>query len=105
MDLGIEEAHATEGTRKRIKAAVVASAGKLGLEIPNIGSTRSRREYNRYELPLPSIMQSDEPGMLIIETAVMTPASPAKVRQIWMPHSAAELRFVRGSRQSRRRRR
>lgn len=82
MDLGIEEAHATEGMRKRIKAAVVASAGKLGLEIPNIGSTRSRREYNRYELPLPSIMQSDEPDMLIIEIAVMTPASPAKVRQI-----------------------
>ena len=77
MDLGIEEAHATEGMRKRIKAAVVASAGKLGLEIPNIGSTRSRREYNRYELPQPSIMQSDEPDMLIIETAVMTPASPA----------------------------
>ena len=38
VDLGIEEAHATEGMRKRIKAAVVASAGKLGLEIPNIGS-------------------------------------------------------------------
>lgn len=82
VDLGIEEVHATEGMRKRIKAAVIASTDKLGLSISNINSTRSRREYNRYELPLPSILQSDEPDMLIIETAVMTPASPANVRQI-----------------------
>ena len=82
VDLGIEEAHATEGMGKRIKAAVVASANKLGLDIPNIDNTRSRREHNRYELPLPPVVPSDEPDMLIIETALMTPVSPANFRQI-----------------------
>lgn len=82
VDLGIEEEHATEGMRKRIKAAVRSSANKLGLDIPNIASTKSRRDYNRYELPLPSFVPTDEPDMLIVETAVMTPASPANRRPI-----------------------
>ncbi|WP_418253674.1 nucleotidyl transferase AbiEii/AbiGii toxin family protein [Gordonibacter urolithinfaciens] len=77
VDLGIPYEHATEGMRKRIKKAVVESAEQLGLEIPNLGETRSRREYNRYEVDLPA---TDD--MLIFETAVMTPASPYQERPI-----------------------
>ena len=71
VDLGIAEEHATEGTRKAIKHAVMESAEALGLEIANLDETRSRRDYNRYVLALPS---RREP--LIVETAIMTPASP-----------------------------
>lgn len=77
VDLGIPFEHATEGMRKRIKAAVVESADKLGLTIANLGETRSRREYNRYDVKLPA---TDD--ILVIETAVMTPASPYLERPI-----------------------
>ena len=70
------EEHVTEGMRKAIKRAVTESAAALGLEIPNIGQTRSRRDYNRYEMSLPG---SDT---LIVETAVITPASPAGLKSI-----------------------
>lgn len=53
IDLGIPFERATEGMRKNMKRAVVESAKALGLSIPNIGSTRSRREFNRFEIELP----------------------------------------------------
>jgi hypothetical protein len=75
VDLGIPYEHATEGMRKGIKRSVTESAEALGLEILNLSETKSRREYNRYDLALPGAGRS-----LIIETAVMTPASPYNVR-------------------------
>lgn len=58
----------------RIKRAVLESAEELGLSIANLDRTRSRREYNRYEIPLPSIDGTSFNEQLIVETAVMTPA-------------------------------
>ncbi len=83
MDLGIEEDHATEGQRKRIKEAVEAAADSLGLTIANLGQTRSKREFNRYEIPLPgSFAGSAVTETLYVETAVMTPISPCTVREV-----------------------
>lgn len=77
VDLGIPFEHATEGMRKKIKNAVVESADQLGLDIANLSETRSRREYNRYDVALP--VTGD---MLVFETAVMTPAFPCAERPI-----------------------
>lgn len=77
VDLGIPYEHATEGMRKAIKRAVVESAGALGVEISNLSGTRSRREYNRYDIALGGLARS-----LILETAVMTPASPYGIRPV-----------------------
>lgn len=83
IDLGIEESYATQGQRRKIKAAIVEAAQKLGLEIANLDQTRSRREFNRYELPLPdSYADSVLAPRLYVETAVMTPISPTKRRQV-----------------------
>jgi hypothetical protein len=82
VDMGIEEAHATEGMRKRIKVAVQTSAAKLGLSIHNLGTTKSRRMYNRYVMTLPSLISSHSSDQLIVETAVMTPAAPTKKRRV-----------------------
>ena len=83
IDLGIEEGHATEGQRKRIKAAVKAAAESLGLSIPNIDRTRSKREFNRYEIPLPvSFAGSAVTETLYVETAIMTPISPCVERRV-----------------------
>lgn len=77
VDLGIPYEHATEGMRKAIKRAVVDSADALGVEISNLPETRSRREYNRYDITLGGAARS-----LILETAVVTPASPYTIRPV-----------------------
>jgi len=80
VDLGIPFEHATEGMRKRMKSSVVESAEALGLLIPNLDCTRSRREYNRYEISLPQ--GAFEEDVLLVETAVMTPASPCEMKEL-----------------------
>lgn len=80
VDLGIREEHATEGMRRRIKRAVVESTADLGLSIANLDRTRSRREFNRYEIPLPGIDGTPFEDQLLVETAIMTPADPAQLR-------------------------
>ena len=83
IDLGIEESYATQGQRKKIKAAITEAAQKLGLEIINLDQTRSRREFNRYELSLPEgYADSVLAPRLYVETAVMTPISPTERRQV-----------------------
>ena len=77
VDLGIPFEHATEGMRRDIKRAVVESADALGVEVSNLSETRSRREYNRYDIALGGAARS-----LILETAVMTPASPYIIRPV-----------------------
>lgn len=52
------------------------SVEAVGLAVENLDRTRSKREFNKFIAPLPALGESPvEP--LIIETAVMTPASPA----------------------------
>ena len=76
VDLGLEAAHATEGMRRRMKGCVVDSVEAVGLAVENLDRTRSKREFNKFIVPLPTLGESPvEP--LRIETAVMTPASPA----------------------------
>ncbi|MEC4271751.1 nucleotidyl transferase AbiEii/AbiGii toxin family protein [Adlercreutzia sp. R25] len=82
VDLGIQEEHATEGMRRCIKQAILESAEALGLFIVNLNRTRSRREYNRYEIALPGIDGTSLNEQLIVETAVMTPADPAQKRPL-----------------------
>lgn len=77
VDLGIPFEHATEGMRKRIKEAVVESVAALGLTVSNLDSTRSRRDYNRYDVVLPELGD-----VVILETAIMTPASPYVMRPL-----------------------
>ena len=83
VDLGLEAAHATEGMRKRMKGCVVDSVNAVGLAIENVDQTRSKREFNKFIVPLPASGESPvEP--LIVETAVITPASPAEKMPIRM---------------------
>lgn len=83
IDLGIEEGYATQGQRKRIKTTITEAAQKLGLEVTNLNQTRSRRDFNRYEIPLPeSYADSVLASRLYVETAIMTPISPTERRQV-----------------------
>ncbi|MEC4176218.1 nucleotidyl transferase AbiEii/AbiGii toxin family protein [Adlercreutzia sp. R7] len=82
VDLGIQSAHATEGMRKGMKRAVVSAANALDLVIENLESTRSRREFNRFIIPIPAADGTESTDKLIAETAVMTPADPAQLRPL-----------------------
>lgn len=81
VDLGMDCEHATEGMRKRMKQAVVDACKTMGLEITNLAETRSRREYNRFEIALPSSLEL-EADSLLVETAVMTPSSPSQPMEV-----------------------
>ena len=47
----------SQGQKKKLKQGIVEIAEELGLSIPNIGETRSRRDYNRYELEYDSVLE------------------------------------------------
>ncbi len=83
IDLGIEEERATQGQRRKIKEAIKAAVNALGLKIINEDKTRSRRDFNRYEIPLPeSYSGSAVASTLFVETSVMTPISPTADRVV-----------------------
>ena len=46
----------SQGQKKKLKDIIKSIAAKLGLNIPNIDETRSRRDYNRYILEYTSIL-------------------------------------------------
>lgn len=80
IDLNVKfEGKVTEGQRKRLKAAVVQAAEELNLAITNIEDTRSRRDFNKYEIEYNTAFKSDFLKQnLICETAVFFKAYPVK---------------------------
>ena len=50
----------TQGQMKKLKESIKAIAGQLGLSIPNIDDTRSRRSYNRYILEYQSVLSEPD---------------------------------------------
>lgn len=46
----------TQGQMKKLKESIKVIAEQLGLSIPNIDDTRSRRSYNRYILEYQSVL-------------------------------------------------
>ena len=81
IDLGMAEEHVTEGMRRKMKRCVVESVEAVGLSITNLNQTRSNREFNKFIVELPAF-DFENVTPLIIETAVMTPASPCVVRPL-----------------------
>lgn len=82
VDLGLESAKPSQGIRQKTKAAVASAIEKLGLTIDNLDKTRSRREFNQYQIPLLQIVAGIKPDKLIVETALMTPATPAQKGEV-----------------------
>lgn len=83
IDLGIEDSYATQGQRRQIKEAIKDATKQLGLTITNLDETRSRREFNRYEIPLvEDYADSVLANNLYVETSVMTPITPTALREV-----------------------
>ena len=58
----------TQGQMKKLKESIKTIAEQLGLSIPNIDDTRSRRSYNRYILEYQSVLSEPDDA---VQTAVL----------------------------------
>lgn len=62
----------TQGQMKKLKESIKVIAEQLGLSIPNIDDTRSRRSYNRYILEYQSVLSEPDDA---VQTAVLMETS------------------------------
>ena len=75
IDLGLAAEHVTESMHKHVKTAVVDAVESVGLTIQNPEQIRSRRDFNKYLISLPSFgFEGIE--TLIVETATITSVQP-----------------------------
>ena len=66
----------SQGQMKKLKNVIKDVAAELGLSIPNIDETRSRRSYNRYILEYQSVVSGSDDA---VQTAVLLETSFAEV--------------------------
>ena len=69
----------SQGQKKKVKEAIEEVAYLLWLSIPNIDETRSRRDYNRYEITYNSIQQLEDFAVqpnVILETSYTAVSFP-----------------------------
>lgn len=66
----------SQGQMKKLKEAIQEIAAELGLTIPNIDDTRSRRSYNRYILEYQSVISEPDDA---VQSAVLLETSFAEV--------------------------
>lgn len=62
----------SQGQKKKLKYALAEAAEKLGVSILNLEDTRSRRNYNRYELAYESVVNAGGipfSGVVLVETS------------------------------------
>lgn len=72
----------SQGQMKKLKEAIKAIAEDLGLTIPNIDETRSRRSYNRYSLTYDSVISEPDdvvPSEVLMETSFAEVSFPTVV--------------------------
>lgn len=67
----------TEGQRRHLKQSIVKVSEELGLNIVNLENTRSRRDFNRYEIDYhPNFSSQYSNQYLLIETSSFQPVYP-----------------------------
>lgn len=72
----------SQGQMKNLKKAIKNTAEELGLTIPNIDETRSRRSYNRYRLKYDSVVSELKDAVLsevLLETSFAEVSFPTIV--------------------------
>lgn len=78
IDITIDTA-ITQGQKKKVKEAIEEVSSLLCLSIPNIDETRSRRDYNRYEIAYNSIQKAKDfavQPMVFLETSYTAVSFP-----------------------------
>lgn len=78
IDISIDTA-ISQGQKKKVKDTIEEVSSLLGLSIPNIDETRSRRDYNRYEITYNSIQAANDFAvlpMVFLETSYTAVSFP-----------------------------
>ena len=82
IDLTLDSEHLTEGQKKIVKPTIVKICEELGLTINNLENTRSRRDYNCYQISYPLLFENDEIDPVIkAETVFIQECYPEEVKQ------------------------
>lgn len=82
IDLTLDSEHLTEGQRKIVKPAIIKTCKNLGLTINNIEETRSRRDYNCYQISYPLLFKNDEVNPVIkVEVVFIQECYPDEIKK------------------------
>ena len=82
IDLTLDSEHLTEGQRKIVKPAIIKICKNLGLTINNIEETRSRRDYNCYQISYPSLFKNDEVNPVVkVEVVFIQECYPDEIKK------------------------
>ena len=84
IDLTIDT-RITEGQMKKLKKTIQSISETLGLSIPNIHETRSRRSYNRYIIQYDSVMGGPEESVspsVLVETSFAEVSFPTEILSV-----------------------
>lgn len=73
-----------ESRKKKLKKAIVESIEAIGLKVSNIDETRSRRDYNCYKAPFPSLYTNSPivNSEIIVETYVALLPFPTQKKNV-----------------------
>ncbi|MDD3170125.1 MAG: nucleotidyl transferase AbiEii/AbiGii toxin family protein, partial [Eubacteriales bacterium] len=69
----------SQGQKKKLKYVLVEVIEAMGLEIPNLDDTRSRRDYNRYDIAYTSVSDIESEAVkptVLLETSYITVSFP-----------------------------
>lgn len=81
IDLTLDIENQTNKNKKNLKYKIIDVCNELGLELINEAETRSRRDYNRYEIKYP--IHFEGTGIkqyLLVETVFMVKAYPDEMK-------------------------
>ena len=81
IDLTLEDDCLTQGQRQKVKEAIVQACADLDLNILNLDDTRSRREFNRYQIDYPTIFCIGKLKQYVyVETSFLVKSFPSEIR-------------------------
>ncbi len=81
LDLTLVQDHVTQGQRKKIKTMIKEVCEELNLTLLNEANTRSRRDFNRYEIDYsPKLPAIAIRPVLLVETTFIVKSYPSETK-------------------------
>lgn len=84
IDITIDEA-ISQGQKKKVKEILVEATDALGMKVLNLENTRSRRDYNKYEIAYETVLSQPIAGIIpyiIVETSYTTVSFPTVIMPV-----------------------
>lgn len=78
IDIAVDSA-LSQGQKKKMKSAIVEVAEELGMSVLNMDDTRSRRDYNQYQMGYKSVFELEDipiSSIVLVETSYTAVSFP-----------------------------